>query len=67
MVRDRVVMLLRLPEEPVIVTVTLPVVAVLIAVNVSVLVVGVLVGLNEAVTPLGKPEAERLTLPLKPF
>ena len=66
-VRDRVVMLLRLPEAPVIVTVTLPVVAVLLAVSVSVLVVGVLVGLNEAVTPLGKPEADRLTLPLKPF
>ena len=24
-------------------------------------------GLNAAVTPLGSPEAERLTLPLKPF
>ena len=26
-----------------------------------------LVGLNAAVTPLGRPDAEKLTLPLKPF
>ena len=44
-----------------------PVAAVLLAVNVRVLVVVVLPGLNAAVTPLGKPEAERLTLLLKPL
>ena len=49
------------------VTVTVPVVAVLLAVNVSVLVVEVLLGLNDAVTPLGRPDADKLTLPLKPF
>ena len=49
------------------VTVALPVVAVLLAVSVKVLVLAVLVGLNETVTPLGRPEADRLTLPLKPF
>jgi hypothetical protein len=27
----------------------------------------VMLGLNEAVTPFGKPEADRLTLPLNPF
>ena len=57
-------------EVPVIVTVTVPVVAVLLAVNVSVLVsvlVVVEVGLNVAVTPLGMPDADRLTLPVKPF
>jgi len=27
----------------------------------------VLVGLKEALTPLGKPEADKLTLPVKPF
>ena len=53
--------------EPVTVTVTVPVVAVLPALSVRVLVFVVLVGLNDAVTPRGKPEADRLTLPLKPF
>ncbi len=46
---------------------TLPVVAVLLAVSVSVLVLVVLLGLNDGVTPLGKPEADKLTLPVKPF
>jgi len=49
------------------VTVTAPVAAVLPAVSVNVVVPVVLVGLNEAVTPLGRPEADKLTLPLKPF
>jgi hypothetical protein len=52
---------------PVIVTVNVPVVAPLLAVSVSVLVPGVLMGLSVAVTPLGWPEADKLTLPLKPF
>jgi len=43
-----------------------PIVAVPLAVSVRVLVVVVLVGLNDAVTPLGSPEAARLTLPVKP-
>jgi len=50
-----------------IVTVTVPGLAVLLAVSVSVLVLVVLLGLNVAVTPFGKPEADRLTVPLKPF
>jgi len=49
------------------VTVTVPVAAVLLAVSVNVLVVAVLLGLNDAVTPLGRPAADKLTLPLKPF
>jgi len=49
------------------VTVAVPVVAVLLAVRVRVLVPVVLDGLNDAVTPLGNPEADRLTLPLKPL
>ena len=49
------------------VTVAVPVVAVLLAVNVSVLVPVVLVGLKDAVTPLGRPEADKLTLPVKPL
>jgi hypothetical protein len=49
------------------VTVEAPVAAVLLAASVSVLVPVVLVGLNVAVTPLGMPEAERATVPLKPL
>jgi len=62
-----VVLFVKLPDEPVTVTVTVPVVAVLLAVKVSVLLLAVLVGLNVAVTPLGRPEADKLTLLLKPF
>ena len=58
---------LRLPEVPVIVTVDVPVVALPLAVSVSVLVLVAELGLNDAVTPLGKPDAARLTLPVKPF
>lgn len=65
-VRESVVELDRFPDEPVMVTVAAPVVAVPLAVSVSVLVPVVPAGLNEAVTPLGKPEADKLTAPLKP-
>jgi hypothetical protein len=57
----------KLPEVPVMVTVAAPVVAVLLAVNVNVLVVVAGFVLNDAVTPLGRPEADKLTLPLNPF
>jgi hypothetical protein len=66
-VRETVVAFDKLPAVPVMVTVTVPVVAVLLAVSVNVLVPVVPLGLNDAVTPLGKPEADKLTLPLKPF
>ena len=65
--RESVAVFVKLPEVPVMVTVTVPVVAVLLAVSVNVLVLVVLLGLNDAVTPLGRPEAAKLTLPLKPF
>jgi len=53
---------LRLPEVPVMVTVVgPPVVAVLLAVRVRVFAV------NDAVTPLGKPDAAYVTVPVKPF
>jgi hypothetical protein len=55
------------PDVPVIITVTVPVAAVALAVRVSVLLLVAGLGLNAAVTPLGKPDAERVTLPLKPF
>lgn len=48
-------------------TVAAPVVAVPLAVSVNVLVPVVLVGLKLAVTPLGKPEADKLTELLKPL
>ena len=57
----------RVPETPVTVTVPEPVLAVVLALSVSVLVEVVLAGLKAAVTPAGRPEADRLTLPLKPF
>src|SRR4029077_8298890 len=69
--RASVVVLVKLPEVPVMVTVAGPIVAPLPAARVKVLVLVlepvVLVGLKEAVTPLGRPEANKLTVPLKPF
>ena len=62
-----VVVFVRPPELPVMVTGTVPVVAVPLAVSVIVLVVVAGLGLNDAVTPLGRPEADKLTLPLNPF
>lgn len=66
-VSESVVLWDNAPDVPVIVMVTVPRLAVVLAVRVSVLVVVVLVGLNAAVTPVGRPVAERLTLPLNPF
>ncbi|SRR6266700_2719244 len=57
----------KLPEAPRTCTENVPIEAVLLAVNVRVLVVFVVLGLMEAVTPLGRPEADKVTLPLKPF
>ena len=62
----RLVELVKLPEVPVMVTVAVPAVAVLLAESVSTLLVEVLLGLKEAVTPLGRPDTERLTLPANP-
>ncbi len=62
-----VVVSVKLPDVPVIVTVTVPVAALALAVKVSVLVVVAGLGLNTAVTPLGTPDADNVTLPLKPF
>src|SRR6267378_4920643 len=66
-VREIVVVFVKLPEIPVMVSVTVPVAAVLLAVSVNELVLAVLLGLNDAVTPLGRPVADKLTLLLKPF
>ncbi len=65
-VNATVVLAVRLPEVPLIVTVDVPTVAELLAVSVSTLdaVVGFVP--NNAVTPLGRPDAARVTLPLNP-
>jgi hypothetical protein len=57
----------REPETPVMVTVLVPVVALLLVVNVKVLEPLAGLGLNEAVTPLPRPLADRVTLPVKPL
>jgi len=53
------------PSVPVKVTVLVPGGADAVAVNVATLVVDVDAALNETVTPVGNPEAARLTLPVK--
>jgi hypothetical protein len=63
----KVALLLSAPETPCAVIGKLPTVAVLLAVNVAWLVPAVLGAPNAAVTPLGNPDADRLTLLLKPF
>ena len=50
-----------------IVTVEVPAAAAPLAVSVKELVVVVEAGVNNAVTPLGRPVADKLTLPVKPF
>ena len=50
-----------------IVTVDIPPVAVLLAASVKTLVPVVGFVPNEGVTPLGKPAADKVTLPVKPF
>jgi hypothetical protein len=54
-------------ETPVMVTVLVPVVAELLAVKVSVLVPIAGFGLKDAVTPVPRPVADRVTLPAKPL
>ena len=66
-VREIVVTFDKLPEVPVMVTVTVPVVADPLEMSVNVLVLVAMPGLKDGVTPLGRPDADRLTLPLKPF
>jgi len=66
MVRAMVVVSVTEPEVPVMVIVEVPTVAVLLADRVSTLDVADEVGLNEAVTPLGKPDAVKAALPENP-
>lgn len=66
-VRLTVVVCVKLPEVPVTVNPTVMLAAVLLADRVRALVPVVLVGLNAAVTPVGKPGMDKATLPLKPL
>ena len=70
MVSETVVVCVTPPPVAVMVTVDVPVVAVLLAVNVSVELplpgAAIEVGLKLAVTPDGRPEADRATAELKP-
>jgi len=66
-VRLMVVVSLRLPDVPVTVTVDVPFVAVELAVKVRVLLALAGLGTKLAMTPLGNPEADKVTLPLKPL
>ena len=61
------VVLVNVLHVPITVMFALPTAAVLLAVSVSVLVAVVGFGLNAAVTPLGRPDTARFTLPLNPF
>jgi hypothetical protein len=65
-VRFTVVVCVMLPDTPVMVIVEVPEVALAPAVRVSVLVEAVETGLNFAVTPVGIPEALKLTLSVNP-
>jgi len=67
MVRETFVELARLPLTPLMVTEKFPVAAEPLAVKVRALTVAVLLGLNDAVTPAGRPETDKLTMPIKPF
>jgi len=66
-VSDSCAVLVRLPEVPVMVMVDVDVTAELLAVSVSMLAVATVAGLNDAVTPAGRPDAVRFTEPVKPF
>ena len=65
-VRAMVVEWLNVPEVPVTVTVAAPVVAVVLAVKVKTLVEVAGFVPKAAVTPAGNPDADRVTLPVKP-
>ena len=63
----RLVVRVSVPEVPLTVNVTVPVAALPAAVSVRVLAEVALGGLKLAVTPEGRPEIDKFTLPLKPL
>jgi len=66
-VRANVVVAFKAPEAPWMVTVAEPRAAVELAASVSVLAPVAGFGENVAVTPFGRPAAEKVTAPAKPF
>lgn len=64
---ERVVVLVRVPDVPAMFTVKDPVVAVPVADRVKTLLAVAGLVPNVALTPLGNPDAVRVTLPLKPL
>ena len=62
-----VVVAVSVPEVPVMVSVYGPTATELDAASVSVLLPVVGLGEKDAVTPVGRPETERFTLPVKPY
>jgi hypothetical protein len=58
---------IKLLDVPLTDRVTVPIAAVPFAVSVNTLVLAVLVGLKDADTPLGRPDTDKLTFPVKPF
>jgi hypothetical protein len=66
-VKAMVVLAVRLPEVPLMVIVAELTMAELLAVRVSTLLPVVGLMANAAVTPLGRPDAASVTLPVKPF
>ena len=60
------VIAVRLPEVPVIVSALVPSVAEPLAARVMMLNPVAGLGANDAVTPLGRPDTERFTLPVNP-
>lgn len=65
--RERVVVLVRPLDVPVTVTVKVPVAAVPLADRVKMLLAVAGFVPNAALTPVGKPDADKVTLPLNPF
>ena len=65
--RERVVVLVNVPDVPVMVTVNVPVAAVPLAERVKTLLAVAGFVPNVALTPPDKPDADKVTLPLNPF
>jgi hypothetical protein len=66
-VRETVVVLVKLPEEPITITVAVPVVATPVPDRVRRLLVVAGFDAKTALTPFGRPETLRFTFPLNPF
>ena len=67
MVRYSVLVAVKLPDVPVMVIVGVPGAAALVVESVNVLLPVVGFGENDAVTPLGNPEAAKVTAPVNPY